>query len=119
MAAPTTGLTTEQVAFFEENGYLIIRNALLPETVLDLVAETRRLLSSFSLEDHPLTRFSTGTKSEHVGDDYFLTSGDKVGLSISPVNPSSQSLLFIEKIRERNKKSCDGFERGNDLTDKF
>lgn len=88
MAAPTTGLTTEQVAFFEKNGYLIIRNALLPETVLDLVTETRRLLSSFSLEDHPLTRFSTGTKSEHVGDDYFLTSGDKVGLSMPPSTPS-------------------------------
>ena len=38
------------------------------------------MLENFSLEDHPMTKFSTGegTEGEHVGDDYFLTSGDKV-----------------------------------------
>jgi hypothetical protein len=25
-----------------------------------------------------MTKFSTGESSEHVGDDYFLTSGDKI-----------------------------------------
>ena len=29
-------------------------------------------LEGFSIDDHPLTRFSTGQKSEHVGDAYFL-----------------------------------------------
>lgn len=36
------------------------------------------MLSSFSLSDHPMTKFSTGESSSHVGDDYFLTSGDKI-----------------------------------------
>ena len=36
------------------------------------------MLNDFSLDDHPMTRFSTGEKSDHVGDDYFLTSGDKI-----------------------------------------
>lgn len=36
------------------------------------------MLNEFPLEEHPMTRFSTGEKSDHVGDDYFLTSGDKV-----------------------------------------
>ena len=31
------------------------------------------------VKNHPMTRFSTGEgNSEHVGDDYFLTSGDKI-----------------------------------------
>lgn len=72
------GLTTEQLAAFENDGYLIIPGALKPETVSSMLSETHRMLQDFSLADHPLTRFSTGQKSEHVGDAYFLESGDKV-----------------------------------------
>lgn len=36
------------------------------------------MLDGFSLDDHPMTKFSTGEQSNHVGDDYFLESGDKV-----------------------------------------
>lgn len=36
------------------------------------------MLNDFPLEEHPMTRFSTGEKSQHVGDEYFLESGDKV-----------------------------------------
>lgn len=75
---PSTGLTPEQVITFNRDGYLIIPNALTPDTVAALLTETHRMLADFSLDDHPLTRFSTGTKSDHVGDDYFLTSGDKI-----------------------------------------
>ncbi|KKO97052.1 hypothetical protein THAR02_10840 [Trichoderma harzianum] len=78
MAEPTPGLTPEQLSAFQKDGYLIIRNALKPETVSSLLSETKGLLEGFSLKDHPLTRFSTGEKSDHVGDDYFLTSGDKI-----------------------------------------
>ncbi|RFU79609.1 phytanoyl- dioxygenase [Trichoderma arundinaceum] len=78
MAEPTPGLTPEQLSSFHKDGYLIIRNALLPETVSSLLSETHSLLEGFSLKDHPLTRFSTGEKSDHVGDDYFLSSGDKI-----------------------------------------
>ncbi|KAG6079849.1 hypothetical protein E4U30_004264 [Claviceps sp. LM220 group G6] len=74
------GLTPAQLSSFHKDGYLIIRNALLPSTVTSLLHETRSLLDNFSLADHPLTRFSTGQgpTSEHIGDDYFLTSGDKI-----------------------------------------
>ncbi|KJK89030.1 hypothetical protein H633G_07079 [Metarhizium anisopliae BRIP 53284] len=76
MTAP--GLTAEQLASFQQNGYLIIRDALAPSTVKSLLDETHALLTSFSLKDHPLTRFSTGETTDHVGDEYFLTSGDKI-----------------------------------------
>lgn len=78
VAGPVAGLTPEQLASFEQDGYLIIRQALLPGTVASLLAETHSLLEGFSLKDHPLTRFSTGEKADHVGDDYFLSSGDKI-----------------------------------------
>ncbi len=72
------GLTAEQIATFERDGYLIIPDALPQETVSQLLKETHYLLDNFSLDEHPMTKFSTGESSEHVGDDYFLSSGDKV-----------------------------------------
>jgi hypothetical protein len=71
-------LTKEQLSTFSRDGYLIVPDALSPETVSSLLFETHSLLENFSLDDHPLTKFSTGESSEHVGDDYFLTSGDKI-----------------------------------------
>jgi phytanoyl-CoA hydroxylase len=73
-------LTPAQIEAFQRDGYLIIPNALDSQTVAALLAETHSLLENFSIEDHPMTRFSTGEGEgvEHVGDDYFLESGDKV-----------------------------------------
>lgn len=81
--APSTthqGLSKEQVGTFERDGYLLIPNALDPATVSSLLRETHSMLGNFSLEDHPMTKFSTGEgkDGDHVGDDYFLSSGDKI-----------------------------------------
>ncbi|EXJ60380.1 hypothetical protein A1O7_04532 [Cladophialophora yegresii CBS 114405] len=82
---PTQGLTPKQLASFERNGYLIIPDYLSALTCQSLLSRTHQLLTDFPLADHPMTKFTTGTDShgnstskEHVGDDYFLTSGDKV-----------------------------------------
>lgn len=74
------GLSAEQLAKFNSDGYLIIPAALTPDTVAGLLAETHRMLAEFPIENHPLTRFTTGDSTDvaHVGDDYFLESGDKV-----------------------------------------
>lgn len=74
------GLTRKQIASFKDDGYLVIPDALDQDTVRKLLSETHKLLDEFSLDDHPMTRFATGEAQgkEHVGDDYFLTSGDKV-----------------------------------------
>lgn len=72
------GLTPEQLSFWHKNGYLLIPDALSLETVSSLLTETNTLLTTFDLKTHPMTKFSTGQKSAHVGDDYFLTSHDKV-----------------------------------------
>lgn len=79
------GLTKKQIDSFKRDGYLIIPSYLSPETCRTLLSKTHELLRDFPLEDHPMTRFTTGTdgngdstSAKHVGDDYFLTSGDKV-----------------------------------------
>ncbi|KAG7009291.1 hypothetical protein G7Y79_00003g011590 [Physcia stellaris] len=73
-----TSLTPSQLSTFHRNGYLILPSALNPSTVSALLTETHSLLSSFTLSTHPLTTFSTGETSSHIGDTYFLTSGDKI-----------------------------------------
>ena len=74
------GLSKEQLATFERDGYLLIPDALDPTTVSSLLHETHSMLENFSLDDHPMTKFSTGegANREHVGDDYFLSSGDQI-----------------------------------------
>jgi phytanoyl-CoA hydroxylase len=74
----SSGLTKEQLEFWHTNGYLLIPDALSQDTVKELHDESNRLLNDFSLDDHPMPKFSTGEKSDHVGDAYFLESGDKV-----------------------------------------
>lgn len=81
----TLGLTSKQIASFWRDGYLIIPAYLSKQTCQDLLSRTHQLLTDFPLADHPMTRFTTGTdangdstSAKHVGDDYFLSSGDKV-----------------------------------------
>ncbi|KAI4263571.1 MAG: hypothetical protein L6R42_001285 [Xanthoria sp. 1 TBL-2021] len=72
-------LSSEQLRSYNNDGYLIIPNALDASTTASLLQETRDMLSSFPVDDHPMTKFSTGENNkDHVDDDYFLTSGDKI-----------------------------------------
>ncbi|CCG80717.1 Putative uncharacterized protein [Taphrina deformans PYCC 5710] len=68
----------EQLQKFHRDGYLIIPDFLSRETTDKLRSKVSTMLNEFDLSSHPMTKFSTGEKSAHVGDDYFLESNDKV-----------------------------------------
>jgi phytanoyl-CoA hydroxylase len=79
------GLTPKQLTQFDRDGYLLIPSYLSKETCITLLSETQTLLHNFPLEDHPMTRFVTGTddtgastSKEHISDEYFMNSGNKV-----------------------------------------
>jgi phytanoyl-CoA hydroxylase len=99
MGFHTEGLTSEQLNFFNDNGYLLIPDALSQDTVKQLLEGTNKKLNEFSLDNHPMTKFSTGGDdgADHVGDKYFLESGDKVryffeeGILLHPTIPTTIS----------------------------
>ena len=95
-------LSEEQLKSFDHDGFLIVPNALAPSTVTSLLSEANSMLSSFSLENHPMTKFSTGDSS-HVGDDYFLTSGDKARFFFEEDAFSPTGELIKPKHRAVNK----------------
>ncbi|XP_031555720.1 phytanoyl-CoA dioxygenase domain-containing protein 1-like [Actinia tenebrosa] len=69
------GLSQEQFEKFEQDGYLVIED-FCTEDVESLRKEMYEILENMDLSDNPKSVFTTGDKQ--VGDDYFLTSGDKI-----------------------------------------
>jgi len=54
-----------------------VPNFLSTEETDALLQRSKQLLDEFDINEHPKTKFTTGDDN-HVGDDYFLSSGDKM-----------------------------------------
>ncbi|OBZ68101.1 Phytanoyl-CoA dioxygenase domain-containing protein 1 [Grifola frondosa] len=95
-------LTDEQVTQFRRDGYLRLPSFLSPDETEALLTRSKQLLDNFSLEEHPLTKFTTGDDN-HVGDDYFLTSGDKIRFFLEEGAVSPDGKLNRDKHKAVNK----------------
>lgn len=73
----TKGLSKKQIERFEEQGCLCLENFLTPQEVELLLHTSKQLLENLDLSDHPMTKFTT-EDDNHIGDDYFLQSSDKI-----------------------------------------
>ncbi|KAL4788617.1 hypothetical protein BJX76DRAFT_344747 [Aspergillus varians] len=104
-----SGLTPSQLTSFRENGYLVLPNYLTPEETASLITETNTLLSTFDISTHPLTQFTTGDDAHdnkpHVGDSYFLTSGDKIRYFFEPDAIETDPLTGASKL-SRSKETA-------------
>lgn len=82
--------------------YLHIPAFLEPQETDALLSRSKKLLADFSLDDHPLTKFTTSDK-EHVGDEYFLTSGDKIRYFLEEDAVDKDGNLTRDKDKAVNK----------------
>jgi len=67
-------LSQSQLATYERDGFLIVKDFFKPEPLL---LEACNLLQSFDIDSHPKIKFTVGDDN-HVTDEYFLTSGNKI-----------------------------------------
>jgi phytanoyl-CoA hydroxylase len=76
-------LSQSQLDQFKRDGYLAIPE-FSPEYTSLLLSRSKEIVDAFDSSTHPKTQFNTSEDENHIGDDYFLSSGDKVRYFLEP-----------------------------------
>jgi len=97
-------LTQSQIEQFHTDGYLLIPQIFSQNECSTMHQRAKELLQGFDVSSHPLTTFSTGEGDrEHIGDDYFLSSGDKIRFFFEEDAVNSKGELRVPKDKAVNK----------------
>lgn len=99
---PLEYLSQAQIDKFYRDGYLVVPGFLSHEQTSALLLRAKELLDEFTPEDHPLTKFTTSDK-DHIGDNYFLNSGDKIRYFLDEDAVDSSGKLTRDKAKAVNK----------------
>ncbi|VEU23533.1 DEKNAAC104721 [Brettanomyces naardenensis] len=96
-------LTEEQIRQFDEEGCVVLKNYLDSKTVKELNHEIDVLYSEIDLSTHPMTKFTTEANGEHVGDDYFFNSSNRIHFFFEPDSFDSDGKLIKPVEKAINK----------------
>ncbi|KAH8084207.1 hypothetical protein HD553DRAFT_285110 [Filobasidium floriforme] len=101
-------LDEEAVAKFRKDGYYVIPDFFSREDSQEMLDRAKKLIEEMDLTNHPMTTFSTSEQGKHVGDDYFLSSNDKISFFLEPSSISRSSVdskpeLTVPKTQSVNK----------------
>lgn len=95
-------LTSEQLEQFDRDGFLVIPDFFTKNTAQELLNQAKLLLKNFDLAQNPKTRF-TSDEDNHVGDEWFLRSGDKIRFFFENDAFNKDGELIIAKEQSINK----------------
>ncbi|KAG7195144.1 uncharacterized protein KQ657_003665 [Scheffersomyces spartinae] len=95
-------LTPEQVAQYHEQGFLCLPDFLSRKQIDQMKQEATKLLDQLDITNHPMTQFKTDD-NDHIGDQYFFDSSDKVSYFFDTDAFDSNGKLQFPKEQAINK----------------
>lgn len=94
--------------FRSDSRYLVLPSFFDAAQTGELLTHAQSLLASFDPTTHPLTQFTTAADGDHIGDEYFLSSGNEIRFflepgAVTPATADTGAKLNVAPERSVNK----------------